>query len=187
MYDRSKSIGASDAVMIAAGEWAQLFDRKTLSDAAQAPLAAAIGHATEALNRELFEAETKLDVAYDPDWENCPFEHEKYPWMRYTPDGIIETLEAPIPFEAKAVNMMWKPENLVAKYKPQLLHQMIVLDAPYAYLSVIYLNTRFEIYKVDFDSPAAHHLIEQEELFMFMLERGIRPPEYQGKRKGWTA
>lgn len=186
MYDRSKTIGASDAVHIWAGEWAALFDRKTSSDAADYPLPAQIGHALEPLNRTLFMQETSLQIQYDEAWAMNPMTHEKHDWIRYLPDGLVTTEGMTIPFEAKAVNMMWKPENLLAKYMPQLQHAMYVTHAPMCYFSVIYLNTRYELTTVEFDPIFMDELLEKEELFYFMLERGIRPPEFQGKRKGWT-
>lgn len=197
MYDRSKSIGASDAVHIWAGEWAMLFDRKTSSDAPSYPLPAAIGHALEDLNRELFMEDTGRDILVRDDWQQNPLRHHKNEWCAYLPDGLLQPAEDDgelaesdeffIPFEAKAVNMMWKPHNLLDKYRPQLMHAMRVTGAPYAIFSVIYLNTKYEWTKVAYDEPFDLELQEQEELFLFMLERGIRPPEYQGKRKGWTA
>jgi len=196
MYDRSKSIGASDAVHIWAGQWAELFDRKTSPDAPSYPLPAAIGHALEPLNRELFMEDTGRDMLVRDDWQNDPLRLADKPWCTYLPDGLLQQAEDDnlsidrdeffIPFEAKAVNMMWKPHNLLDKYRPQLMHAMRVTKSPYAIFSVIYLNTKYEWTRVEYDEPFDLELQEMEETFMFMLERGIRPPEYQGKRKGWT-
>lgn len=196
MYDRSKTIGASDAVHIQKGDWAELYDRKTSPDASDYALAAELGHRLEAFNLELFERETGRQIAVDDNWGSDPERLAEHPWCTYLPDGLLCPLKDDditifgddffIPFEAKAVNMMWKPANLLAKYMPQLQHAMRVMKSPYAIFSVIYLNTRYEWVKVEYDEPYDNALFEKEKLFQFHLERGIRPPEYQGKRKGWT-
>lgn len=194
MYDRSKSIGASDAVLIAAGQWAELYDRKnTPPDALSYPLPARIGHACEAVNREWFEQETGIHVVFEEVWDVDqaePIEHAEYPWMKYLPDGVVDHkldsgAEVVVPWEGKAVNGMWQPHLLIKKYTPQLLHQMRVIAAPFAYLSVLYLNTKWDYYKIEWDEPAADELLEQEKQFMWHLENEVRPPEFKGKRKGW--
>lgn len=196
MYDRSKTLGASDAVHIQAGTWAELFDRKQATREPEYPLAARIGHELEELNRQLFIEDTGREMLVSDEWTLKPLRDSRNQWATYLPDGLLSQEEDDnitifddeffIPFEAKAVNMMWKPENLLAKYMPQLQHAMRITKSPYAIFSVIYLNTRYEWTKVDYDPPYDLALQEKEELFMFMLERGIRPPEYLGKRKGWT-
>ena len=193
MYNRSKTVGASDAVMIQSGEWAQLYDRKTSPDAPDSSetndrLAFEIGHALEPLNRLVFTRTSGIDVLHDDLDEDKPFTLNGYDWCTYLPDGLCKNNDhSHIPFEAKAVNMMWNPVNLLNKYMPQLQHAMRVMQAPYCYFSVIYLNTRYEYTQVHYDPPYDDALFEKEQLFYFMLERGIRPPEYQGKRAGWTA
>ena len=191
MYDRSKCVGASDAVYIQAGDWATLFDRKQPESPREYSLAARLGHELEGFNRELFEEDTGKRVEHLRDWEVDPMRLDDYEWCTYLPDGLIEDerddsiFNYTIPFEAKAINMMWKPLNLLAKYMPQLQHAMRVMHAPYCYFSVIYLNTKYEWTKVPYDPPYDAALFEQEKLFHFMLERDIRPPEYKGKREGW--
>jgi hypothetical protein len=187
MYDRSKSIGASDAVPISVGDWASLYDRKTSPDAPEYGLAARIGLELEALNREWFMRETGIQLVNSLETPKDYWEHasQGYPWYRYSPDGLIQDEAFLIPWEAKAINGMWQPPLLIKKYTPQLLHQMRVMGAPYAYLSVIYLNTKWEYYKIEYDEPAADALFEKEKLFYWHLEKGIRPPEYKGKRAGW--
>ena len=185
MYDRSKCVGASDAVHIAKGDWAELYDRKQSTTPPEYGLAARIGLACEALNREWFTQETGIEVAYEDDWEEgFPLQlSPNYEWYKYLPDGLVEDYK--IPWEGKAINMMWQPHLLIKKYTPQLLHQMRVMAAPYAYLSVIYLNTKWEHYKIMYDPIAADSLFEKEKLFHWHLTEQIRPPQYLGKRKGW--
>lgn len=195
MYDRRKCVGASDAVHIQAGEWAQLFDRKQATTLSEYPLAARLGHQLEPFNLELFIEDTDREALVQDEWQSNPLCLAEHSWCTYLPDALLTQEEGDditifddeffIPFEAKAVNMMWKPELLLKKYMPQLQHAMRVTKSPYAIFSVIYLNTKYEWIKVPYDPPYDDALFEKEKLFYFMLERGIRPPEYQGKRKGW--
>lgn len=199
MYDRSKSVGASDAVHIQAGQWAELFDRKQSSDSPDYGLPAELGHLLEPFNLELFERDTGREVFVDDDWGSNPLRLAEYPWCTYLPDGLIqrtdeETLaildtsphprvdEFFIPFEAKCINMMWKPENLLKKYMPQLQHAMRITRSPYCIFSVIYLNTRYEWTKIPYDPPYDDALFEKEKLFHWFLETGKRPPQKKGRK-----
>jgi len=192
MYDRSKTIGASDAVHIQAGSWAQLFDRKTSSDAPEYGLAAELGHVLEPFNLELFTRDTGLSLLVATKWQTEPMRSSEYDWCTYLPDALIhsgdneEFFDYRIPVEAKCINMMWNPQNLLTKYMPQLQHAMRIMAAPYCFFSVLYLNTKFEITKVPYDPPYDDALLEKEKLFYWHLEQSIRPPEYLGKRKGWV-
>jgi len=182
MYDRSKSVGASDAVHIQAGDWAALYDRKQDDTPPQYGLAADIGHALEELNRELFEAETGRAICYEQEWDMAPFRLAGHDWCTYLPDGLcLMRDELILPFEAKAINMMWKPHLLLRKYMPQLQHAMRVMKAPHCYFSVIYLNTKHEITTVKYDPPYDKALFDRESLFEWHLRKGIRPPEKKGR------
>ena len=174
MYDRSKSIGASDAIYISEGRWAELYDQKISPDDLSAVLPVQIGIATEALNRQWFTQEMGLPVEYDNGWPDIPIRHPSYPFMAYTPDGLVE---GSIPFEAKHVNPFWNPLRLKQKYNPQLQHQMAVVDAPYSYLSVFFGNQKYDVYKVERDPIFIEELYRQEELFMWLLTNQQRPPQ----------
>ena len=191
MYDRSKTIGASDAVHIQAGNWAELYDRKTSPDAPDYGLAAELGHVLEPFNLELFTRETGIEVLTDARWQHDPMrlgDSNGLEWCTYLPDGLCDSKDSDefhtmvIPVEAKCINMMWQPANLLAKYMPQLQHAMRVMGAPYCYFSVLYLNTKYEVTKIDYDPPYDDALFEKEKLFQWMLETGTRPPEKKGRK-----
>lgn len=194
MYDRSKTIGASDAVHIQAGQWAELYDRKTNAhlEPPEYGLAAELGKRLEPFNLELFEADTGREVFVDDNWGSEPLRLDGYEWCTYLPDGLLQQQEDDnitifddeffIPLEAKCINMMWKPENLLNKYMPQLQHAMRITKSPHAYLSVIYLNTRYEWVKIPYDPPYDDALFEKEKLFQWMLETGTRPPQKKGRK-----
>jgi hypothetical protein len=175
MYDRSKTIGASDAVSIAAGNWSELWDRKQATTPPEYALAARIGHATESMHRAWFTEQTKTPLIHSLVWDETPFQWRFEPWCTHVPDGLILKGNVHIPWEAKAVNMMWQPANLKAKYLPQLLHAMRVHEADHAILSVIYLNTKWEYYEIPYDPAADDELLRLERAFLWHLENGVRP------------
>ena len=115
-----------------------------------------------------------LPVEYDNGWPDIPIRQPSYPFMAYTPDGLVE---GSIPFEAKHVNPFWNPLRLKQKYNPQLQHQMAVVDAPYSYLSVFFGNQKYDVYKVERDPIFIEELYRQEELFMWFLTNQQRPPQ----------
>ncbi len=192
MYDRRKTIGASDAVHIAKGDWQLLYDHKQGTEDTEYLLAASIGKALEPFHRDYYTQQTGIQPHHDHKWADNPFvlnhlthapstttKHIKFKWCTYTPDGLIETVNGSktpsIPWEGKAINMMWKPQNLIAKYNPQLQHAMRVMHADYSILSVLYLNTRWEEYKIDYDPPYDNKLWKWEQAFYWHLENKIRP------------
>jgi predicted phage-related endonuclease len=199
MYDRSKSIGASDAVHIQAGQWAELYDRKTVThlEPPEYGLAAEIGKRLEGFNLELFTAQTgrEVHVAFDT---APPLEMSEHPWCKFLPDGMLAQLEDDditifgadpldeedffIPIEAKCINMMWNPDNLLRKYMPQLQHAMRVAKSPYCIFSVLYLNTKYEWTRIPYDPPYDDALFEKEKLFQWFLETGTRPPQKKGRK-----
>ena len=136
----------------------------------------------EAFNLELFTRETGLDLLIDPSWQETPIQHRTHEWCKFLPDALLNQPGAQIPVEAKCINMMWKPANLLAKYMPQLQHAMRVVGAPHCYFSVIYLNTRYEQHKIEYDPPYDDALFEKEKLFQWMLETGTRPPQKKGRK-----
>jgi len=193
MYDRSKTIGASDAVYIQSGQWAELYDRKRTSEPPEWGLAAEIGKRLERFNLELFKHETGREVLIKNSWQQNPITYRLNKWCKYLPDGLTIdqdegaaedglAAEPRIPIEAKCINMMWKPHNLLTKYMPQLQHAMRVMGAPYCWFSVIYLNTKYECTKIPYDPPYDNALFEKEELFAWMLKTGTRPPQKKGRK-----
>lgn len=185
MYDRHMTVGASDAVHIQKGDWAQLWDLKQLASRPEPGLEARIGYACERINREIFSEQTGLHLTYSLVWDENPFTLPGSDWYTLIPDALIIQNNLRIPFEGKAIHCMWQPHLLRKKYMPQLQHAMRVMEAPYCYFSVIYLNTKWEFDKISYDEPYADALFEKEKLFYWFLKEKQRPPEWAGKRKGW--
>lgn len=175
MYNRSKTIGASDAPMIATGQWRELYDRKTGEIPYEPILAAEIGKELEDLNRRWFQDQTGLKVNYNKDWEDEPLRLAGYDWYCYTPDGLVWENNLAVPLECKALNPYWIHENAINKYMPQLQHGMAVQGTDYCYFSVIYLNFKIVIEKIYFDPMMHEKLFNQEKMFHWHLTEGVRP------------
>jgi hypothetical protein len=179
MYDRTKTIGASDAPDIYTGNWQKLYDSKHAPDDLSAVLPVQMGICTEPLNRKWFAQETGLPVEYSPKWRDRPFMWPEEPkWCAATPDGLIngkDEWSPDIVLECKHVNTFWQPHALIAKYKPQLLHLMRVMMTDKAYLSVFYGNMKWECYEIPYDEPMDEELLRMERAFLWHLQNEERP------------
>lgn len=172
---RSKVIGGSDANIIMSGDEAaimQLWGQKTgrvepddLSNVIQVQL----GSFTEAFNVRWFEQQTGRKVTNQGD-ELLSME---YPIMSCTLDGLTD--DGKTVFEAKHVSAFAKSDEIVAKYMPQLHHNMVVSGTDHAVLSVIFGNHKWEAFEVDFDFDYAHEVIRRELDFWAAVESNYPP------------
>lgn len=177
MYDRSNTIGASDAPMIWQGEWGELYDRKKAlptDEPIELPLAARIGTALQGLHIDYFNEQTQLNAEPYLDEEH-PFISRTDPYIVALPDALVRDWTALRPLEVKAVNPFWRPTNLLQKYMPQLQHQMRVLESDFCYFSVIYLNIRWESTVVWYDPIMDDQLLRMQRQFYWHLDNNIRP------------
>jgi hypothetical protein len=115
-------------------------------------LAVQLGLATENLNRRWYQARTGKIVTDVQMWRR----HPTLRWMAATLDGRVEESV----FEAKFM-LPWSfsEEGAVQKYAPQLQHNMFVVAARNAVLSVITGGGKWVEIKVHAD-PLYQHLIE---------------------------
>jgi len=168
---RAKGIGASDARRLMEGDGASLWlEKKGL----QAPedlsyvLPVQMGVWTERHNLEWFAQETGMRIHY----ENLQRKHHEHPWMRCTLDG---TTSDSIPIECKHVNAFSKMPDVLAKYYPQLQHQMGVTGAITCYLSVFIGTLKWEYEKVARDPFYINELITLERKFWLSLADETMP------------
>ena len=129
-----------------------------------------LGKATEALNREWFEAATGQHVT---DVQK----HIRHPglnWMAATLDGRVEAGGAV--FESKFM-LPWSfsEEAAVEKYAAQLQHNMFVIAARTAVLSIITGGGRWVEIKTHADPLYQHLIVTAERKFWRCVETGELP------------
>lgn len=172
---RQKGVGGSDANIILSGDrdrilrlWREKRGEEPPEDLS-CHLPVMLGSWTEAFNRQWYEKSTGLLVSEVGAVVKCP-EHS---WRRCTLDGFVQTTGAV--WEAKHTNGFGKPEELLARYMPQLQHNMAVRKAESAVLSVIYGNHKWEIYEVGADWLYQEDLLIAEARFWDCVRSGEPP------------
>lgn len=128
-----------------------------------------IGVQTEPLNVKFFEHATELPVSREA-LEQVSQEHG---FRRATLDGWLPTEQAI--FEAKHVNQFAKIDEVVAKYMPQLTHNMEVCRVKKAYISVFIGTFNHEIVEVELDPFYAAELLEREQEFWDCVQNKTPP------------
>lgn len=173
---RKNAIGGSDANVIMGGNderilrlWREKRGESEPEDLSDI-LPVQMGSATEAFNRYWFTRRTGIELWRVGD-EELSFD---YPWMSATLDG--ETIEkVPAYFDAKHVNAFAKEDETLAKYMPQLHHNMIVTSTRRAVLSVFYGTLKWSAHWVDFDPMYAESVLASEERFWDCVQSGEPP------------
>jgi predicted phage-related endonuclease len=174
--ERRHFIGGSDARIIMGQDETALLRlwREKRGEAAAEDLSAnlivQLGNVTEDLNRRWFETNTS-QVVVDVQ------RHVRHPvlrWMGATLDGKVEATGAV--FEAKFM-LPWSFSEEVAseKYAPQLQHNMWVVNARSAVLSVITGGGKWVEIKTQADPLYQHLIITAEKKFWRCVESGKRP------------
>ena len=181
---RKLGIGGSDANIIMGGDdqkiinlWLEKRGEKESDDLSDV-LMVQMGVWTEPYNRAWFERKTNRKVTDAGEQRICL----DYPFMLCTLDGITDggnTL-----WEAKHVNAFTKANEVVAKYAPQLHHNMIVTGTKMSTLSVFFGNHHWESFDVEFDEEYGRELIDAEKNFWDCVQNGIEPVVVTGKYAG---
>ncbi len=126
--------------------------------------------ATEELNRRWYEANTGQVITdiQQQIW------HPTLRWMAATLDGRVQATEAV--FEAKFM-LPWSfsEESALAKYTPQLQHNMWVVSARSALLSVITGGGKWVVITTHADPLYQHLLVTAERKFWRCVESGEPP------------
>jgi predicted phage-related endonuclease len=177
---RRDFIGGSDARIIMGDDEAALLRlwREKRGEAEPQDLSGnlivQLGVVTEDLNRRWYEANTGQELV---DVQK----HVRHPalrWMGATLDGRIQSTEAV--FEAKFM-LPWSfsEEAAAAKYMPQLQHNMWVVAAPSAVLSVITGGGKWVEITTHADPLYQHLIVTAERKFWRCVESG-EPPSLFG-------
>jgi hypothetical protein len=172
---RLAGIGGSDANVILSGDQeriAHLWREKRGEVEAQdlsAILAVMLGSWTEAFNRQWYEQETGYLVSRVGEVSVCA----EHGWRRCTLDGFVGARAAV--FEAKHVGAFTRPEEMLARYMPQLQHNMAVTQAETGLLSVIFGNHKWEVYEIAADWLYQEELLIAEARFWNCVQSGELP------------
>ena len=136
-------------------------------------LAVQLGLATENLNRRWYQAQTGKVVTDVQMWRR----HPTLPWMAATLDGRVDGSEV---FEAKFM-LPWQfsEEAAAQKHAAQLQHNMFVVAARSAVLSVITGGGKWVEIKVHADPLYQHLVVTAERKFWRCVENG-EPPKLFG-------
>jgi predicted phage-related endonuclease len=133
-----------------------------------------LGRATEHLNRQWYERTTGQVVKDVQSWVR----HPVIRWMAATLDGIVEGSGAV--FEAKFMLPWSFSEEMAAeRHMAQLQHNMWVINARAAVLSIITGGGKWVEVKVTADSLYQHLLLTAEKKFWRCVESG-EPPRLFG-------
>jgi predicted phage-related endonuclease len=174
--DRRSFIGGSDARIIMGDDekaltrlWRQKRGEVEPEDLS-ANLIVQLGLVTEDLNRRWFESNTG-QVITDIQRQ---IRHPVLRWMAATLDGRVQGSEAL--FEAKFM-LPWSfsEEAAVEKYAPQLQHNLWVVAARTAVLSVITGGGKWVQIEVSADPLYQHLIVTAERKFWGCVESGVPP------------
>jgi hypothetical protein len=172
---RRHCIGGSDANSILSGDASRVLRlwREKRGEAEPEDLGSILqvmlGSWTEAFNRQWYEMHTGQEISLVGTSHGCS-EHE---WRRCTLDGFVEAQDAV--FEAKHVAAFFGPEEVLARYMPQLQHNMAVKGCELSLLSVIYGNHKWEVYEVEADWLYQDELLATEQAFWDCVHSGEPP------------
>jgi predicted phage-related endonuclease len=178
--NRRTFIGGSDARIIMGSDDAALVRLwrekrgKVEPEDLSANLVVQLGLVTEPLNRHWFERNTG-QVIMDVQRQ---VQHPVLRWMAATLDGMVEQTGAV--FEAKFM-LPWSFSEVIAaeKYMPQLQHNMWVINAKAAVLSIITGGGKWVEIKIPADPLYQHLLLTAEKKFWRCIESG-EPPRLFG-------
>jgi predicted phage-related endonuclease len=178
--NRRTFIGGSDARIIMGSDDAALVRLwrekrgEVEPEDLSANLVVQLGLVTEPLNRHWFERNTG-QVIMDVQRQ---VQHPVLRWMAATLDGIVEQTGAV--FEAKFM-LPWSFSEVIAaeKYMPQLQHNMWVINAKVAVLSIITGGGKWLEIKISADPLYQHLLLTAEKKFWRCVESS-EPPRLFG-------
>lgn len=174
-FVRRAGIGGSDANIILSGDQERICRlwREKRGEAGSEDLSSVLpvmlGTWTEEFNRQWYEKLSGLQVSQAGASLVC----EQHAWRRCTLDGYVTARSAV--FEAKHVNAFTRPDEVLARYMPQLQHSMAVMKSDLAILSVIYGNHKWDTYEVAADWLYQEELLIAESRFWDCVRLGTAP------------
>lgn len=175
--ERKLGIGGSDARKIIEGDWHALWLDKTSRaepEDLSRNLAVQMGSFTEPLNLYWFELMGHGAVSN----QGLVCVHDTHKFMRCTLDGIadVSTPKARV-IQCKHVSGRQPIEEVVARYTPQVSHEMIVTGLERGVLSLLIGTDRFEVVELELDELYAAEYIERCAEFWKYVENDIEPEQ----------
>lgn len=172
---RRRGVGGSDANIILSGDserilrlWREKRGEGEGEDLS-AILPVMLGSWTEAFNRQWYQQTTGWAVTQVGSlWTSAD-----HSWRLATLDGMVDDKAAV--FEAKHVSAFAKPDEVLARYMPQLQHNMAVTGLDRAILSVIYGNHKWDAYEIERDWLYQDELLVAEQRFWNAVHSGELP------------
>jgi len=170
---RRTGIGGSDANVIMGGDDERLIKlwREKRGEVEPEDLSGILpvimGEYTETLNRHWFTLQTGRAVEL-PEASSV---HAAIPHMRANLDGICGDAV----WEAKHVNQYSKMPDVLARYMPQLTHNMLCAGLSKAILSVFIGTLNWECAEITLDPFYAESLIEREAAFWLAVTNNYPP------------
>lgn len=177
--ERRNGIGGSDANIIMGGDPGRILalwkekTGQTEPEDLSGEFRVQLGVFTEPFNADWFFHKTGLPVIARGEKRTS----RTHSWMRATLDG-----EVPMPdgstaiWEAKHINGRSSMKEALAKYQPQLHHNMIVTGARKAFLSVI-IGNDWDYEEVEFNAEYAAALVKAEADFWECVCFNLPPSE----------
>lgn len=174
---RRKGIGGSDATTLMSGDPEKIYRLWELKTGKREPdnlddvFEVALGTYTEPFNREWFFRVTMMPVIAANDFRV----RKDVAWQVANIDGeVLLHGGGSAVFEAKHTHSHGGMKSALARYQPQLHHNMMVCGLKKAYLSVIMGNS-YDYVEVDFDAEYAAALHEVEKEFWDCVSLGMPP------------
>jgi predicted phage-related endonuclease len=173
--ERMTGIGGSDANTILSGNaeriWRLWREKRGELEAEDLSgrLPVMLGCWTEAFNRQWYEKQTGEAVTRVGERLSCPVRS----WRTATLDGFVA--ERGAIWEAKHTSPFSRADELLARYMPQLQHNMAVAGCERALLSVLFGNGKWELYEIAADWMFQEDLLEAEMRFRHCVETGEPP------------
>ena len=175
LASRREGVGGSDANVILSGSSDKIRELWLIKrgDAQPADLSAdlpvMLGCWTEEFNRQWCERLTGHRIVDLGKSFTCA----RHGWRYCTVDGLVEGRGAL--WEAKHTNAFTRSDEVLERYMPQLQHNMVVVGAERAILSVIFGNHKFEIFEIAADWLYQIELLDAEHQFWKCVLSGEEP------------
>lgn len=176
--NRRAGLGGSDANIIMSGDpaailrlWEEKTGRREPEDLSLV-LPVQMGSWTEPLNRHWYTLTTAREVVTP----GINFRHCENDFMRCEVDGVTQTEAGePAIFEAKHINAFGNIDDAVARYMPQLHHNMACGGVGWVILSIFQGTQKYQYFEIERDEVYMVSLLDAEESFWRAVEANTPP------------